>query len=394
MPGPLDGIKVVDCSAYITGPFAAMILGDQGADVVKIEPLAIGDVMRHVGTARAGISSIFAGCNRSKRSLALNLREERGIAVLNKLVANADVFVQNYRPGVAERLGIGEAALRSVCPGLIYVSISAFGREGPWSGKPAFDHVLQAASGFAAVQADRETQEPQFVQNAIVDKLTALTAAQAITAALLHRERTGEGQHLELSMLHAALHFLWPDGMGNNSLLENDVALRPPISDAYRMTQMRDGHVAVAAITQEQVHGVMRAVGRPEFVEDERFSSVNALLANLDEFTRETAEAGAEMSVEESVANLEREDVPCAPVLSPEQVIVHPQVKASETIEEVTHPVMGRMLRPRPPARFSQSPARVSRHAPSLGEHGDELLAELGLTEAERTELRETGIVG
>ena len=394
MPGPLNGIKVVDCSAYITGPFATMILGDQGAEVVKVEPLGIGDIVRHLGTSRGGISAVFAGCNRSKRSLALNLREERGVEVLRRLVADADVFIQNFRPGVAERLGIGEAALRSVCPDLIYVSISAFGRKGPWSGKPAFDHVLQAASGFAVVQADRETNEPRFVQNAIVDKLTALTAAQAITAALLHRERTGEGQHVELSMLDSALHFLWPDGMDRNALLGEDVTLRPPISDAYRMTGMRDGHVAVAAITQEQVHGVMRAVGRPEFIEDERFSTVNALLAHLDEFQQETAAAGAEMSVEESVANLEREDVPCAPVLTPAQAVEHPQVKANETVEEVTHPVMGRMLRPRPPARFSQSPAKVSRHAPSLGEHGDEVLAEIGLSEEERAELRESGITG
>jgi len=244
------------------------------------------------------------------------------------------------------------------------------------------------------VQAERETNEPRFVQNAIVDKLTALTAAQAITAALLHRERTGEGQHVELSMLDSALHFLWPDGMDRTALMGDGVTLRPPISDAYRMTGMRDGHVAVAAITQEQVHGVMRAVGRPEFIEDERFSTINALLAHLDEFEQETAAAGAEMSVEESVANLEREDVPCAPVLSPAQAVEHPQVKANETVEEVTHPVMGRMLRPRPPARFSQSPAEVSRHAPSLGEHGDEVLAEIGLSEEERAELRKSGIIG
>jgi len=157
---------------------------------------------------------------------------------------------------------------------------------------------------------------------------------------------------------------------------------------------MRDGHVAVAALTQDQVHGIMRAVGRPEFVEDERFSTLTALLENLDEFARETAAAGAEMSVAESVANLEREDVPCAPVLSPDQAIEHPQVKASGTVEEVTHPVMGRMLRPRPAARFSKSPAEISRHAPSLGEHGGEVLGELGLDDAEQADLRERGITG
>ncbi|MBW2295742.1 MAG: CoA transferase, partial [Deltaproteobacteria bacterium] len=260
MAGPLAGIKVVDCSAYITGPLATMILGDQGADVVKIEPLAIGDIMRHLGTQRGGISALFAGCNRSKRSLPLNLRESAGREVLFKLVAEADVFVQNFRPGVAERMGIDEATLRELRPDLIYVSISAFGPAGPWSSKPAFDHVVQGASGFAQIQADKETGEPRFVLHTVVDKLTALTASQAITAALFHRERSGEGQHVELSMLGSALQFLWPDGMSRDTLLGDGVDLRPPISDAYRFVELKDGYVAIAAITPDQIKGVMRAV--------------------------------------------------------------------------------------------------------------------------------------
>ena len=323
MPGPLAGVQVVDCSAYITGPFATMMLADQGAEVVKVEPLGIGDVMRHLGTARGGISTIFAGCNRGKRSLALNLRDEAGLEILHQLVARA---------GVADRIGMGEAALREVRPDLVYVSLSAFGPEGPWSGKPAFDHVVQAASGMAAVQADRETGEPRFVQNAVVDKLTALTTAQAITAALLHRARTGEGQHVQLSMLDAALNFLWPDGMARDTLLGEGVELRPPLSDGYRMVPASDGHMAVAAITQDQIHGMMRAVGRPEFIEDERFSTLNALLANLDELSPEVREAAGELSLGEIVANFEREDVPCAGVCAPAEVADHPQVRANRTV--------------------------------------------------------------
>lgn len=394
MPGPLDGIRIVDCSAYIAGPFATMVLGDQGAEVVKIEPLGVGDVMRHLGTARAGISTVFAGCNRSKRSLALDLREDRGREILCKLVAEADVFVQNFRPGVVERMGIDEPALRRVRSDLIYVSVSAFGPTGPWSGKPAFDHVIQAASGIASVQTDPATGEPRFIQNAMVDKLTALTTAQAITAALLHRERTGEGQHVELSMLASALHFLWPDGMSRDTLIGDGVALHPPIANGYRMVRLKDGYMAIAAITQEQIHGLMRAVGRPEFVEDERFSTLNALLANLDEFVAETEAAAAELTVAEALPNLEGEDVPCAPVLATHEIRTHPQVVANEAIEEVSHPIMGPMRRPRPPARFSHSPAGVSRHAPGLGEHSDEVLGELGFSEAERAELRAKGIVG
>ena len=394
MGGPLAGIRIVDCTAYIAGPFATMVLGDQGADVVKIEPLGLGDVMRHLGTARGGISTIFAGCNRSKRSLAIDLRNERGREILHQLVATADVFVQNFRPGVVERLGIDEPALRRLRPDLIYCSVSAFGQGGPWSRKPAFDHVIQAASGIAAVQADPATGEPRFVQNALVDKLTALTASQAITAALYHRERTGEGQHVELSMLDSAVHFLWPDGMARDTLLGDGVVLRPPLADAYRMIALKDGFAAVAAITEQQVHGIMRAVERPEFIEDERFSTANALLENLDAFRDEMAGAAAQMTVEQFVANFEREDVPCAAVVTPGEVMQHPQVVANEAVEEVEHPVLGRMRRPRPPAHFSATPAGVSRGVPTLGEHGDELLADLGLSEAERAELRKQGIVG
>jgi crotonobetainyl-CoA:carnitine CoA-transferase CaiB-like acyl-CoA transferase len=394
MAGPLAGIKVVDCSAYITGPLATMILGDQGAEVVKVEPLAIGDIMRHLGTGRGGMSALFAGCNRSKRSLPLNLQEPAGREILLKLVADADIFVQNFRPGVVKRLGIDESTLRELRPDLIYVSISAFGQEGPWSFKPAFDHVVQAASGFARVQADKETGEPRFVLHTVVDKLTAITVSQAITAALFHRERTGEGQHVELSMLGSALQFLWPDGMAQDALLGDGVDMRPPISDAYRFVELKDGYVAIAAITPDQVKGVMRAIERPEFLEDPRFSTIQALVAHLDEFEEETKAAAAELTVAECVANFEREDVPCSPVMTPAEIMVHPQVTSNVLVQEVDHPVMGKMRQATPASHFSKSPAVPSRQAPALGANTDEILADLGLSEGERAELRAKGIVG
>jgi crotonobetainyl-CoA:carnitine CoA-transferase CaiB-like acyl-CoA transferase len=393
MPGPLAGIRIVDASAYITGPMATMLLADQGAQVVKVEPPGVGDVMRHLGTARGGISTLFAGCNRSKRSLALDLREERGCDVLKQLVARADVFVQNFRPGVVKRLGIDEPQLREVRPDLVYVSISAFGAQGPWSNKPAFDHVIQAASGMTSVQSDPGSSEPRFIRNALVDKLTALTAAQAVAAALVHRERTGEGQHIELSMLDSAIAFLWPDGMSRDTLLGDGVSLQPPISNGYRMITVKDGHIAVAAVTEAQIHGLMRAVRRPEFIEDSRFSTLNALLANLDVLQAEIGDAAAELSVAETVARLEAEDVPCAPVTPPGEVPVLPQVVANASVEEVDHPTMGRMRRPRPAARFSVAPAVVSHHAPALGEHSDEVLTELGLSPDQCQALRADGVV-
>lgn len=394
MAGPLAGIKVVDCSAYVAGPLATMILGDQGAEVVKIEPLEIGDVMRHFGTQRGGISTLFAGCNRSKRSLPLNLREEAGREILFKLVAEADVFVQNFRPGVVERMGIDETVLRKLRPDLIYVSISGFGQEGPWAKKPAVDYVVQGVSGFAWIQADRETGEPRFVLQTIADKVTALTASQAITAALFHRERTGVGQHVELSMLGSALQFLWPDAMAGESLLGDGIDQRPPMSDAYRFIQLKDGYVAIGAITPDQMQAVMRAIGRRELIEDERFATADALIGHLDEFEREIEAAAAELTVARCVADLEREGIPCGAVMSPAEIIVHPQVTTNGLVHEVDHPAMGRMRQATPPAHFSRSPAFPSRHAPALGENVDEILSELGLSATECSELRERGIVG
>jgi len=394
MAEPLAGYRILDCAAYVTGPLASMILGDQGADVIKIEPVGLGDPMRHLGTSRGGIGALFAGCNRSKRSISLNLREPRGRELLESLVEGADVFVQNFRPGVVDRLGIGEPALRRRRPDLVYVSISAFGHVGPWSGKPAFDHVVQAAAGIASVQADRESGEPRFVRNAVVDKVTAYTAAQAITAALLQRERTGEGSHVRLTMLESAISFMWPDAMDRETLLGEGVDLRPALAEAYRMIRVKDGHIAVAVLTQDQLYGLFRAVDRPEFIEDPRFSTINALLKNLDALMEETAAAALERTVEDTIAALELEDVPCAPVLATHEIAGHPQLRANRSLEEVHHPSMGRMRRPRPAARFSDEPPSATRHAPRLGEHTDEILTGLGLGAGEIAEVRAKGIVG
>ncbi len=394
MVGPLAGVKVVDCAAYITGPFAAMVLGDQGADVVKVEPLGFGDTLRHIGTGRGGMSTVFAGTNRSKRSIALNLREDAGREILLELIADADVFIQNFRPGVVERLGIDEVALRDIKPDLVYVSISAFGQQGPWASKPAFDHVLQGATGFAHIQANKETGEPGFVLHTVVDKLTALTVSQAVTAALFHRANTGEGQHVEMSMLGAALQFLWPDGMVTESLLGDGGDHHPPLSQSYRFVKVKDGHVVIAALTPDQIHGVMRAVGHPEFIEDPRFSTVQALLENLDEFQAETTAAALKLTVAESVAAFEREDVPCAPVMTPAQIIEHPQTEAQHFISEVEHPVMGRIRQTRPPATFSHSPTTIERYAPGLGADTHEILGELGMNDDAVRDLAAKGIVG
>ncbi len=390
MTGPLAGYRIIDCTAMITGPLATMILADQGAEVVKIEPPGIGDVMRQLATQRGGMSAFFAGCNRSKRSAVLNLRDEAGRALLKRLVAGADVFVQNFRPGVVERLGLDEPALRALRPDLIYVSINAFGETGPFASRPAYDHIIQGMSGMAAVQG---VGAPAYVRNMICDKVTAYTAAQAITAALLARERGHGGQHVRLSMLDASLAFLWPDGMSNHTILEDDVQLRPPLSAGYVMIQALDGMLSIAIVTDAQWHGLFRAVGRPDLVADVRFATAAGRAVNLVALLAELGGGKVDMKVEEAIERLAAEDVPCGPVLAIDDVAGHPQVVASGALVTSVHPVMGSIREPRPPVRFAATPAAIRHPAPSLGEHTAEVLAELGLSPNEIDALRAKGVV-
>lgn len=391
MPGPLDGFRIVDCTAMITGPLATMILADQGAEVIKIEPPGIGDVMRQLGTARGGMSAFFAGCNRSKRSVVLDLRDVRGRELLKRLVAEADVFAQNFRPGVVERLGLDEPALRAVRADLVYVSVNAFGETGPFADRPAYDHIVQGMSGMAAVQG---VGAPAYVRNTVCDKVTAYTAAQAITAALLARARGHGGQHVRLSMLDASLAFLWPDGMTNHTILEEDVVLRPPISTGYVMVQAQDGMVSIAMVTDAQWYGLFRAIERPDLIEDPRFATAAARSQNLPALIAETGGGKVDMKVDEAIERLAAEDVPCGPVLSLEAIPEHPQVLASASLATSLHPHMGRIREPRPPVRFEATPAAIRRPAPALGEHTGAVLGELGLDAAEIANLRAQGVVG
>jgi len=394
MAGPLEGFRVLDLTTMITGPLAAMILAEQGAEVVKVERPGIGDVMRALGTMRGGMSTFFAGCNRSKRSIAVDLGTQAGREIARELASRADVFLQNFRPGVIERLGLGESALRELHPRLVYVSLSAFGETGPYTHRPAYDHIIQAMTGGPYLQGTDDDGRPEFIRMAWCDKVTALTAAQAITAALLARERGAGGQHLRLSMLDASLAFLWPDGYVNHTLLQTDGVVRmPPISATYRAVEARDGYVAVAAVTDAQWAGVFRAIGRPELAEDPRFASAGERLAHLALAAEEFERATRGQSCDELIASLVAEDVPCAPILRLEDVARFEQVRASETLVESVHPVLGRIREPRPPVCFEATPAAIARPAPCLGQHTDEVLAELGLDASRIGRLRAEGVV-
>ena len=284
---PLQGIKILELSSIVTASLATMILCDQGAEVIKVEPTGSGDSMRYLGTQKGGFSAIFANCNRGKLSLNLDLKDKEELKILLELVKEADVFISNYRPGVNERLGLGLDVLRDTNPHIIYVSISGFGEIGPLANAPAYDHVIQGMSGATSIQSNEE--EPAYMKTLICDKITGYTACQALTAALFKRERTGETSHITLSMLDSAIFFLWPDGMMNHTLLDEDVQTAPhyllhiPVSFLQRMVSF-----TIAAMTDAQWFGIFNAIGKPEFKTDPRFENASARSQNMTELLQES----------------------------------------------------------------------------------------------------------
>ena len=378
MPGPLAGYRVIDVTQMLSGPMSTMILGDQGADVIKVEPPETGDLTRAFG--KNGIAPGFAMLNRNKRSVALNLKEPKGVELLKRLVASADVFVQNFRPGAVERMGIGEDALRSVKPDLIYVSISGFGETGPYVHKRVYDPVIQALSGLTDIQRDPVTGRPKMIRLVIPDKVTALTAAQAITAALLARERTGKGQHVRLAMLDAVVSFLWPEGMASHTFVrDGQGATRPPdVRDLIFETA--DGYITAGAMSNKEWEGMVRALERPEWLEDERFRTPAGRMKHADVRLEMTAEVLKTRTSAEWLARLDAEQVPCAPALSREEMLSNEQILANQLIVESEHPYAGRMRMTRPAARFEETPAELRLPAPMLGEHTDEVLTEMGVS--------------
>jgi crotonobetainyl-CoA:carnitine CoA-transferase CaiB-like acyl-CoA transferase len=393
MPGPLEGIRVIDLTAMVSGPLATMILADQGADVIKIENPKGGDHTRLVAGRSNGMSASFLNNNRNKKSVALNLKHERGRDILKKLVAQADVFIQNFRPGVIERMGFGEDALRALAPKLIYVSISGFGETGPYAKKPVYDPLVQALSGLTTIQGGSDEAQPRLVRTILPDKLTGFTAAQAITAALLARERTGTGQHVRLSMLDTVISFLWGSDMTNQTFVGREQSPQRPQSFIDLIYQTRDGYISVAVQSDKEWAGLCRALDKPDWLDDPRFKTAVSRHEHIDERLQLTQDVLATKTSAQWLERLEAADVPSAPVLYRNNMISHPQIEANETLMENVHPHAGPLRQARPAARFSKTPAGYRRGAPLLGEDTAEVLGGLGIAPEEIDRLRADGVI-
>lgn len=393
MSGPLSGYRIIDCTNVIAGPFATMILADQGADVIKIEAPGRPDHTRRVGSEQQGMRASFLNNNRNKRSVAINVKTDPGRQALKTLVATADVFIQNFRPGVVGRLGIAETELRAVRPDLIYVSMSGWGERGPLAHKPVYDPIIQALSGLATVQAGSDEERPRLIRTILPDKLTGITAAQAVTAALAARAKSGEGQHVKVSMLDSVISFLWSSDMDGQTFVGREADEQPPATFIDLIYETKAGYISVSTMTDAQWEAFCKVSGRQQLLSDERFSTPALRDANANERLSLIQEALLEKTAAQWLPILDDAGVPCAPVLKRREMINHPQVLASEIIVEHDHPHAGKLRQARPAARFERTPTSIRYGAPLLGEHTYEVLTEVGYSEEDIDALVDAGVL-
>jgi crotonobetainyl-CoA:carnitine CoA-transferase CaiB-like acyl-CoA transferase len=392
MAGPLEGVRVIDFTTMVAGPVACMMLGDQGASVIKVEPTN-GELMRRFDSGRNGMSPFFLSCNRNKRSLAVDLKSDEGLGIVRRLIATAAVAVHNFRPGVAERVGLGEDAVRAIRPDIIYVSITGYGEHGPYAGQRAYDPVIQALSGLADIQRDPETQRPRMVRTIIADYTTALTAAQAITAALFARERSGRGQHVRLAMLDTMIAYLWPEAMPSLTWVgkERDPSDGEVGPDLVFATQ--DRYITAAALSDDEWAGMCRALKREDLIEDARFKTARYRSINAVGRREITSAELEKWTAAEILPRLLANDVPSAPVLSRFELLREPQIRANDILEEHESTVYGRVRQPRPAARFDGTPAAIRTLAPLLGADSAAILSELAYSADAIAKLEDSHVV-
>lgn len=394
MTRPLEGIRILDLSIALTGPYIATLMADQGADVIKVERPGIGDIARWVGVSVNGMSALYLMCNRGKRSIAVDVHTPDGVAIVKELAARADVILQNFRPGVMDRLGLGYEAMRQVNPEVVYASLSGFGAEGPYRDRSAYDTVVQAYAGMAANQADPNDGTPVFLRQTAADKVTALYAAQAVTAALFARAVGRGGQHIELAMMDAVASFLWADSAGNEVLLESDHSQNSSFVAGFNPMRFIDGWGIVTPTSVEDFAGMCRALD-VEGWDDPRVATIGERNKNRD-FTSELVDMcyarAANLTMAEATARFDAQRIPFSMILSPDELTRDPHAVAVGMFEERDHHVVGRTRFPRHPVQFRGTPAHTTDASPALGQHTDEILGELGLVDR-IAELRSSGAV-
>lgn len=379
MAGPLSGIRVVDMTTVAMGPYATQILGDMGADVVKVESPE-GDVFRNAAPARhAGMGAAFLNLNRNKRSIVLDLKSADGKALILEMVARADVFVSNTRPQALRKLGLDYESLAATHPRLIHCGMCGFSEKGPYAGRPAFDDVIQAMSGLAALQGHNADDGPEYVNTIMADKCAGLTAAWAIAMALYERERSGKGQAIEVPMFETMVSFNMLEHLAGKTFRPATSAMgyERVLSPHRRPYRTRDGYIGLLPYTNGQWQRFFRLAGAPQLIDDARFADPVKRSENIDALYGILADLVARRSTAEWLALLGDADIPMARILSPDEVLEDPHLEAIGFFEEAEHPSEGAVRTIGIPVTFSRTPGAVSRLAPRLDEHGEEVRNEI-----------------
>lgn len=392
--GPLRGIRILDLTSVVLGPLATQILGDYGADIIKLESIE-GDLMRSNGVSKnAGMSSIFLAINRNKRSIALDLKTPSGQALALELARTVDVVVHNMRVPAIERLGLGYGSVEKINPNVVYCVATGFGQSGPDAGRPAFDDVIQAACGLAAL-IGRESGKPDYVPSLIADKTTGMALVNAVLAALFHRERTGQGQYVEVPMLETMAAFTLAEHLGGLSFM-------PPLSKAgyarilaggRKPAPTKDGFVAMLPYTAEHWTVLFKNVGREDLAAKYNFYDRQERNARVKELYFDLAHVTLQMSSVECLALCDQLDIPATRIYSIDELPEHPHLKAVGLFEPLEHPTQGATLAVRPTTLFARTPASIRCSAPHLGEHSFECLVEAGVSEDTLKHLAQEGVL-
>jgi crotonobetainyl-CoA:carnitine CoA-transferase CaiB-like acyl-CoA transferase len=384
MAGPLDGIRLLDVSTAVLGPWAAQMLGDMGADVIKVEPPE-GDMTRQLGPSRnPGMGAFYLGCNRNKRSVVLNLKHPDGRGALLRLATTADVVLVNHRPGPAARLGLDYEAFRSVNPRIVYVAAYGFRASGPYGHKPAYDDVIQAAGGLASLQSG-VAGEPRYMPTIVADKTGSHAVVAAVLAALFHRERAGVGQAVEVPMFETLVAYTVVEHLYGETFVPSveTAGYKRLLGHHRRPLPTADGYLSVVPYRDEDWQSIFAFAGRDDLRADPRFATLAGRLAHNEACYTALAEAMATHTTAEWIEALDRADVPAMVVNSLESLLTDPQLEATGFWKVVEHPTEGRLRLPGIPTTYSRTPGNIRRLPPRLGEHSIEILREAGLGQAD-----------
>jgi crotonobetainyl-CoA:carnitine CoA-transferase CaiB-like acyl-CoA transferase len=381
--GPLSGIRVADLTAVLLGPFATQILGDHGADVIKIEG-PDGDTTRDIGPKRSDkMATIYLNANRNKRSLCIDLKSENGKEAFVDFLKTVDVFVHNMRPSAVARLGLDYESVRKINPAIIYCGAYGFSQDGPYANKPAYDDMIQGISGIASAQS-KLMGRPGYLPTVIADKATGLTVVYAVSMALFHRERTGEGQEIKIPMFETMVQFHMLEHLyGQNFVPSIGTAGYPRATSPTRHPyKTKDGKmIGVLPYVDKQWKLFFEIAGCPEMMEDPRFSDIASRLANIDTLYEMLSDIVLTRNAEEWLTDLEAASIPCVPINSPEDLLDDPHLLETGFWQNQTHPTEGELRYTGIPTEFSQTPGNIRRHAPNLGEHSIEVLREAGISQ-------------